>query len=200
MTTETTEAEAAPMTVTKRSKKKKHSDETKHKENAVLYHFQGLRIGKKSTTVYFEREVINELRDGEEDNTTFRTWYPVESEHPPHPDLLRSMKDLTKYGLALVEMEIEGSKSAYTIIEVKINGDMEMEQSRAELIIGKKVKRTDKIVKIPTGEYVMYGESDFADASKCTALIESVKEEAWAYAFDGKYGTEDPNQLPLFTK
>lgn len=196
MTTET--LEAPEVAVAKKSRKK--DSDKKVKGKSVSYHFKGVKIGSKKTHCYFEREIVNELKEGEEDNTVYITQYPIKSDTPPHQDLLKALKALTGHALAIGEFEIEGSKAQYTVIEVKIWGDMEMQQSRCELILGKKVKRTDKVIPIKTGQVSMYGESDYPEFAKMAVLVETVKEEAWAYAFDGKFGTEDPNQLPLFIK
>lgn len=189
--------------VKKKNGKKKDSmpDEVVTKDKVLTYHFQGMKIKKKSTIVYFEREVVNELKEGEEENTTWRTWYPIESEIPPHKDFLDALKALRKPALQLGEIVVEESTHVtYNVLTVKITGDMEMQQSRCEMVLGHKVKRTDKIIPIPTGEYVMYGDSDFEGAAATTKKLEKLKEEAWAYCFDGKFGTPesaDPNQLPL---
>lgn len=179
-----------------KAKKKKKT----RAEKVVTWHWKGIAIKPKKTIVYWEREIMCELEEGEEDNTVYTDEYPVSSNRPVHEDLTKALKALTAEGLSLGEIEIEGSKSAYTIIGVSIAGDMELMQSRCSLVVGHKVKRTGKVIPIKVGEFVMYGESDFPDTDKAVRKLEALKSECYAYSFEKKYGTKDPNQLPLFVQ
>lgn len=193
---------AAKMSVTKKLKAKDvgHDEDVKLKDKVITYHFRGVDLGKKKTMIHFEREIMNELKENEEENSTYFMDYPISTNLPPHIDLVNALKALRPFGFELCEMEVEKStRHSYNIINVKIKGDMELQQSRVEMVMGHTVKRTSKTIKWPTGEVAMYGESDYPKFKELAKCIETLKAECYAMAFEGKFGFEvkDPNQLPI---
>lgn len=133
--------------------------------------------------------------EGEEESTHKKLVYKIDSPLKPHKDLTNAFRKLTKYALELVEIEDENTED-YCVTKVKINGDMLMKKSRAEFEIGKVVHRTGKVVKIKTGEAVMYGESDYHNADKMAVDVEAFEKECQLY-IGGKYREDMGVQMPL---
>ncbi len=136
--------------------------------------------------------------DEEEKQDVKAIEYTVTSQHEPHDDLLKALKKLRKHALEICEIEVDGKHlNQYTVVGVKIQGDIVLRQSRVIMVIGKEVKRTGKQVLIVTPQTTMYGESEYEKAEEMSKLIEDVVSEVWLY-IGGKYA--DDGQLPLFER
>jgi hypothetical protein len=134
----------------------------------------------------------------ENESTIIDNEYSVKSRHVPHGDLLNVLKKLKAHALEICELEIPDAKKKgdYQVSGVKISGDVLLQQSRVVFTISKKINRTGKIVKITTPQTTMYGESEYAEAEKMSAIVEDLIEEVFLY-LGGKY--EAAGQLPLFS-
>jgi hypothetical protein len=84
---------------------------------------------------------------------------------------------------------------------MKVSGDIEMQPPRVELILGKTIQRTEKIVGIPVGQISLYsndedeGGSEYEGIDELVKCVEKLNEEVFLY-IDGKFA--DEIQLPLF--
>ena len=141
-------------------------------------------------------EIITNPIDGGDDNEVITNEYKVKSARIPHKDLTNKVNKLTKFAMALNEINDENEK-AYSVCKIKIDGDMLLRQSRVTMTISHKVERTGKNVLIPVSQVTMYGNSDFVDAEKMSRIIEEIDKEVWEY-LGGKYNDHTPNQLALF--
>jgi hypothetical protein len=154
----------------------------------------GVKIG-------FGHSILMKSESIEEEAETLSTQYQVKAKLRPHKDFVDAMKSLRKHGFEICEMTVDAKEiKQWTVLGFKIAGDMLLHKSRVVLEMGKKVDRTNKIIKFKTPQVNMFPEADeesrFHDAEKLTGLIESVIEEAWAY-LNGKFEDTDL-QMKLF--
>ena len=155
--------------------------------------------------IKFREITVHEAEgEGEGDKTSYNI-FVVESDTIPHKDFIESMKKLRKFALAANEIEVDSkSIGTWSISKLKISGDHTMKQSRIVLTLSHYVKRTKKVVEMPTGQITMYPETDdaskFPDVDKMTPIVEDVIEECWCYIEGTKVGEESEGQLPLFPK
>lgn len=143
------------------------------------------------------------IAEGGESRTKVRK-HTVTCDDVPHTDLLELMKKLKPHAFDINEMDHPETKKKqdYQICMVQVDGDIVLQKSRVKFMLGKRVPRTEKVIKIgPTGQVTMYGESDYADAEKMSKIIEELIEEIWLY-LGGKFAPEsalDGEQLPIFS-
>lgn len=179
----------------KTKKKEESSDEQPAVKIGTHDMFREIRITKNDrVVVVIATSVTLPLQEGQETNDVKEAVRTVKSDWEPHADLYDAMKAIRKHGLAMVEIE-DKNFSNYGVMKLKISGDVDMQTSRAQIYLGKKVKRTGKVSIIDCGEVVMYGDSDYKDIDKLTPLIEKIIIEAKAYV--GGKG-KHPAQIPLF--
>lgn len=153
--------------------------------------------------VYWTRRCIIEGVNGA-DNKVNDTPFWVGGNYRPHKTFVDKMKELRKFCLELVEIEVDTKALPnWTVGTLKIQGDLVMKQSRAVMILAKKIKFTGKVTYMNVPQVTMYPSMDDKDryhnAEKMTEVIEAVVRESEAY-INGKYETEDEDQLALFPK
>jgi hypothetical protein len=152
-------------------------------------------------------ELITTEPTGEQDESPVYK-IPFEAYPPfrPHKDLINAMKQLRKYALETLEIELADASKAlkfFNVTGLKISGDLLLKQSRVEMTITKLVERTGKMVKIKCPQVTMYPQAEemvkFPNADQITKYVEAVITEVWAY-LDGKFEEENENlsQLSLF--
>ncbi len=120
----------------------------------------------------------------------------------PHKDLVDSMKKLRKFALELLEIQVDSKTvNEWIVSEIKIAGDVDHEQSRVVITLGKKVERTGAIKLIDTPQAVMFPTTEdlkvYENTDKMTQVILDLIEESWNY-LNGKIEEGQPEQLPLF--
>jgi hypothetical protein len=159
---------------------------------------------KGKVIVTFIKKVTMPIKPGQEANEEFLIPYTVKSPYKPHKDLYSAMKKLKKHALALNEIypdDAKGCDKDYSVIGFNLSGDLDMQTARVDLILGKHVERTGKIIGIPTGQVALYendeekGGSDYHDIDELATAVEKVAEQVFKY-IDGSYAEE--GQLPLF--
>lgn len=123
--------------------------------------------------------------------------FPVLCQYKPHKDFMDALLSCRKYGLELIEMETE-SRTQFTVLSLKIKGNMAMQNARVEFTLSKYVKRSGKTLKLPCGEVTMYGD-DYKKTAEMTKAVEKVLDEASKY-MGGKNGESIalPFQFVLF--
>lgn len=149
--------------------------------------------------------VLSDSKNGteEEEEQIISPEYTAKSPHAPHKDFLDAMKKLRKYALESSEMTVDSKEMPqWNVSEIKIAGDMDMQNSRVQFVMSKLVKRINKYIKVgPTPQVSMYPEKDDAlryhNAEAMTKEIEKVIDEAFKY-LSGKYADDEDSQLPLF--
>jgi hypothetical protein len=164
---------------------------------------------KGKIVVSYIKRVTWPLKDGEDKNRVDDVLITGKAPFHQHKDFSAALYRLTKHALELLEIypdKEHGGKKDYTVTGIHVKGDIDMQTARVNLIVGKFVKRTDKIVPIVTGEVALYDNdgdgSDYADIDALAKDIETLQAEAFAY-LDGKAAEEEiklvaNNQLPLF--
>src|SRR5882762_8303114 len=104
---------------------------------------------------------------GKEDggSTVSTNKHGFESGSIPQKQFLDCMKKLRKHALEICEMDIVDKKNYtnWNVSELKISGDVTLKQSRVIMTVTK------------------YGESEYQEVEKLTAIIEDIIEEAWSY-------------------
>lgn len=157
-----------------------------------------------SVKVKFKEIVTLELEEGQEDNHRSVREYSTKSIDRPHPDLVESLTKLRRHGLKILNLELKDEARTikqWTVLAVKIDGDMVMEQARIQMTLGLKVESTGKVPDLKVPQIAMWpkeGEGTYHDIAKMTAIVEDLVEEVWSYLFEGKFETEVNGQLALF--
>lgn len=184
--------------------KEKKAEKRRKKQEAVIdrtieKRLRSIQIDPDTLEVKIGfHEVITLAPEGDEEGEShaITNKYTVKSPRKPHKDFVNKMRSLRKYAMELAEINDPDVKN-YTVSAVKIDGDMLMKQSRASMVLSKKVERTGKVIDIKVSQVAMYSDSDYHSHEKMSRAIEELEAEAWAY-IGGKYMDETPNQLPLF--
>lgn len=128
--------------------------------------------------------------------------HTIEGPYAPRKEFVDAMKKLRKFALERCEMEVNSETkdiADYTVLSIKISGDVTLRQSRVVMVV-KKTVSTGKEIKFTTPQTTMYGESDFDNAPALAKAIEAIIEMAWNYIggdYAEDYGTQ---QLPLFER
>ena len=144
------------------------------------------------------------IEGGEESRVNVRH-HTVFSEDIPHNDLLDVLKKLKPHAFEIAEIDQPDAKKKqdYRVCFVQVDGDMVLQKSRVKFTMIKHVNRTGKEIKIgPTGQVVMYGESDYPEHEAMSKLVEKLVEEVWLY-LGGKFNEDpqvQPTQLPIFER
>jgi hypothetical protein len=127
----------------------------------------------------------------------------VKSKKKPHPDLIKCLKKMRKHALELMEIKLADEAKDlqdWTVLGIKIDGDVLKKQSRLVMTVGKWVSKTEKVLEWPITQVTMYPEKDdvkkYHDIDKLTTIVEDIIEECWSYCFLAKFDQE--GQLSLF--
>lgn len=167
-----------------------------------------LKIAADLSTVVakFKETVIREVpvdHEGEDSAVSVR-YFESECYERPHADLANAIKSLRRYGLDMLGIELKDEARTikqWTVTEIKIDGDMVLEQSRLTMKLALKVDSTEKLPTIQTPQHAMWpkeGEGKYHDIAKVTAIVEDIVEEVWSYLFEGKFEAEVNGQFALF--
>jgi len=141
-------------------------------------------------------------QDEEEGESSIRKIpYTVDGPFRPHKDLVNSMKKLRKHALDILGIKLEDESKQigeWSVIEIKIQGDVLTKQSRVTMKLAKLVELTKAVCPIKVPQVTMYPAADdqvkYHAADKMTVIIEDIIEEVWSY-LNGKYDeTIEPNQ------
>lgn len=158
-----------------------------------------------SVKVEFKETIIKPVPEGEEgDNEISVREYKVKCKERPHKDLQELMKKLRRPGLDMLGVELKDEArtiKAWTAVQINIDGDMGLEQSRVIIKLALKVDATGKLPEIEVPQHAMYpkdGDGKYHDIEKVTTIIEDIAEEIWSYLFEGKFEIETNPQLALF--
>lgn len=163
-------------------------------------HLRSIKIAPdySSVKVQFVNQAVGE--EIEEDVVIKPHKYSVDASNRPHKDFTDAMKKLRKFAFELIEEEWDTKSTKWTVIQMKIAGDVSMQQSRVQFVLGKMTEKTGKGLEIKTPQVAMYPDKDdtqrYYNAEKMSAQVEEAIEEVWSYLFLGKNGEEI--QLPLF--
>lgn len=163
--------------------------------------FRKLEISDELIKIKFVEIITQPSSHPENDNKITARKFSVESEDEPHQDLVVKLKHLKAHVFAINEMELidKKEKSQYSVNMVQVDGDVFLQKSRVKFGMRKEVDRNGKYVGIgPTGQVTMFGESDYPEHEKMSAIVKELIDEVWLY-LSGKYADETPGQLPLFS-
>lgn len=148
----------------------------------------------------------HETQDGSESEIK-KPKHRTVGDYRPHKDLVNKLKKLRKHGLDMLGIELaDMSKDLgkWSVLQIKIDGDLLLKQSRLKIVLGIKNDKTGKVSKIETQQMTMYPAVDDAAkyhaADEVARIMEEIQEEVWLYC-EGKFESEPkPNQqLALFT-
>lgn len=146
-----------------------------------------------------------ESKDGG-DSVIKKPHHRTTGDYRPHKDLVNKLKKLRKHALDMLGIELSDMSkdlSKWMALEIKIDGDLLLKQSRLKITLGVKNEKTGKVSKIQTQQMTMYPAQD--DASKYHAadevakIVEEIQTETWLYC-EGKFEDEPKanQQLALF--
>lgn len=175
-------------------------EKDKSNQPTITRILKGIKITSKEKVLIEFTKRVTMPATGEEDSIDHDIVIKVKSPHRPHKDLESAIKKLKKHALALFELQVENDKD-FSITGMKVSGDIDMQTARVELILGKTIQRTDKIVGIPVGQISLYandedeGGSEYEGIDDLVKCVEKLNEEVFLY-IDGKFA--DEIQLPLF--
>jgi len=159
-----------------------------------------------SVKAKFKETVIRDIPEGQEgaENIVSVRYFESECTERPHKDLSDAIKKLRRHGMAILGIELHDEArtiKAWTVTQIKISGDMVLEQSRVSMKLALKVESTGKVSEIDVPQVAMYPKEEagkYHDIQKLTVIIEDIVEEVWSYLFEGKFETGTNGQLALF--
>ncbi len=154
--------------------------------------------------ISFINRVTVDPEDMEAESSEVKNEYWVRGTYRPHKDFVDRFKKLRKFGLELVEIEVDAKAIGnWTVQSIKIQGDYIGKKSRCTMVLGKKIDFSGKVTTMNVPQITMYPEKEDKDryhnAEKMTTEVEGLIYEAGAY-LNGKYSEESEDQLPLFPK
>lgn len=139
------------------------------------------------TIILQQRVIVAPSSDGEASREKYVRW-SADTDFGPHPDLKAAMTGLRKYALEVVELPNDDKfRSQFDVISMDIAGDMDLQNSRVKLILGKYIKRTNKLMKINDVPQVAMYTDEYDKAKDMVKAIEKVIAECWLY-LNGKNG------------
>lgn len=166
---------------------------------------------KGRVIVHYTKRITWPLKDGEEQNRYDDI--PVSGKLPfkMHKDFKAAMRKFNKHALALNGIDVtEENKKEWSVMGIKISGDLDMQNARLEMVLGKKVERTGKIANMPVSDITLYdnsenedGGSKYEEIEALARITEAFAVEVFAYV-DGKSDDEEimtltnNGQIPLF--
>jgi hypothetical protein len=165
---------------------------TKVLEGLIERQIQSIKMmggydGAQKVKISFFETVDLEPVDSQKESRLKKREYCFTSDHLPTVNFTQAMRDLLPHALEINEIDLKGNTDQYTVLEVKITGDIFMNQGRVQLAIGKRVKKAKKVVKFGLTPQIELTEKSVYPAWKeLKSAIEKAMERAWGY-FNGEH-------------
>jgi hypothetical protein len=158
----------------------------------------------KNVKISFDADVDVEPEEGEEDSRKKSTEYSAKSQHVPHKDMYAALAALLDHALAACEFEVTATnKKDFTVIGLKIKGDINLNQARVQLIMAKKVYRSEELYILPpTPELALNDTGNYLSWKDLKTKVDKVIKEVTEYMNGKHHDDETPlaYQLTLALK
>lgn len=160
--------------------------------------------------VKFIEKIIMEPLPGQDDSQEYHIPHQCTPPFRPHKDLIESLKKLRRPALDFIGInlaDVSKDVKEFTVLSIKIAGNMDLKQSRVTIILAKKVDKLDELVEFPIPQIIMYPNEEekvtYWNSDKIAPIVEDIVEEVWSYLYHGKFDDSLPEakqlkQLNLF--
>lgn len=176
----------------------KNENQLDHQMRSLIFTPDGMdKI--KNVKISFDADVDVEPEEGEEDSRKKSTEYSAKSQHVPHKDLYSALASLLDHALAACEFEVTATnKKDFTVIGLKIKGDINLNQARVQLIMAKKVYRAEELYILPpTPELALNDTGNYLSWKDLKTKVDKVIKEVTEYMNGKHHDDETPLAFQL---
>jgi hypothetical protein len=122
--------------------------------------------------------------------------YSADTNFGAHPDFIDAMQAIKTEALELFELNVIKSELAdISVLAIKVDGDIHMNQARLTITLGKRIGRTESVVKIPVPPVTLSDEGDYLSWKRLKEKVLKIHAEAFEY-IKGKH-LDDSVALPI---
>lgn len=149
----------------------------------------------KKVKIKFNADMEIEPENGSDESRTKSTKYGAESEHYPHGDFIEALRELTEHGLNAIETEVnKTNQKEFTVIGIKLNGNVNLNQARVQMVMVKKIHRSEELYKLPpTPEILLNDGGNYLTWKDLNKKVLKVINEAEQYLA----GKHKDDEVPL---
>lgn len=166
-----------------------------------------LYIHPDLSTVFIEFTELHTVEDESEEDgyKTVPIVRTIEAPLRPTSGLCDDMKSLRRHGLDILGIKLEKEATQikmWTVMRIKISGDMLLKKSRLEMTLALKADLTGKIVPLKVGQVTMYPKDDdkvkYHKHAELAQLVEKIANGVWGYLNGDYEDSGDGEQLVLY--